>query len=286
MYQKDFTDYQFRASSLGSLVDTFIKNEYSDPLTAKQRESYNDLKAKNSKSKTLLELENKIFEKENRKHLELEEATKTKLYEIWLEESLSIREFTGSKDTKRGDKYEQMSIDMLNKVYNQNFTKNDKREFNEILQGEADVVSNQSILDIKTKSKFTTFDKSNQTTADSHFWQLWAYKQLYKKELSYIAFCLPSYDDDDIFLKQQQETKGLELEEIEKIKKQIELNMNFDRIPEKARVKLFKVDTLYLPDGTTKKDTEIESNLVYEYLQQCRAYLNGITKNNKQYFKN
>jgi hypothetical protein len=285
MYQKDFTNYQFRASSLGSLVDTFIKNEYSDPLTAKQREDYNDLKAKNSKSKTLLELQQKIDNHLNKKHLELEGATKTKLYEIWLEESLSIKEFTGSKDTKRGNKYEQMSIDMLNRAYNQNFTKNDKREFNEMLQGEADIVSTKSILDIKTKSKFTTFDKSNQTTADSYFWQLWAYKQLYKKELSYIAFCLPSYDDDDIFLKQQQETKGLELEEIEKIKKQIKLNMNFDRISEKARVKLFKVDTLYLRDGTTKKDTEIEPILVYEYLERCRAYLNGITNNNKKYYK-
>src|SRR5574343_737104 len=180
MYQKDFTNYQFRASSLGSLVDSFIKKEYSDPLTIKQRESYNDLKAKNSKSKTLLELENKINEKENRNHLELEESTKTKLYEIWLEESLSIKEFTGSKDTKRGDKYEKESINLLNKTFNKSFTKNEKREFNEILQSEADIISEISILDIKTKSNFITFDKANQNTANSFFWQLWAYKQLYK----------------------------------------------------------------------------------------------------------
>lgn len=287
MYPPDFSDYQFRASSLEALVDTFVKNKYEDPLTTIEQADYDKWLAEGKTHlKSFLKLQEKIDKKASQNHLEITDSAKTELYNIWLN-SIGIEPFTGSKDTDRGDNYEQASRELLNFAYNENFEKNSERKFNEIIQGEADIVANKSVVDIKTKSTFVTFDKANQSTADSHFWQLWAYKKLYNKELSYVAFCLPSYTDVDIYKVQELKTKNIsDVDKIKKTKQQIYSNMNFDRFNKKSLVKLFKVDSLKLKNDKILKDTEIEEKLVYEYLQQCRVYLQAISNNNQHLFKN
>lgn len=286
MYLKDFTDYKFHASDMAGLVDTFIKNHYSDTLTAKQREIYNNLIQKGSKSKTLAELQAKIDKKENQKHLELEEATKTTLYNIWCQEAVGVNEFVSSKSTTIGNEYEQASIDLLNQIYKQGLTKNEKFFSNDYFCGTPDIVGTQSIIDVKTKTKFTLFDKASQKTADDYFWQLWTYKKLTNLDKVFIAFVLPSQSDEDILLEQNQKIKGIkDLDLIKKIKEQVYNNMNFDRLPIKSRIKLFEITTLKLKDSKELNLNQIDEGLVCEYLEQCRAYLNGITKNNLQYFK-
>jgi len=287
MYQPDFSDIQFRASSLEALVDTSIKNKYEDALTIIEQAEYDKWLADGKTHlKSFLKLQEKIDKKANQNYLEITDSTKTELYNIWLK-SIGIAQFTGSKDTDRGDNYEQASIELLNFAYNENFEKNSERKFNKIIQGEADIVATKSVVDIKTKSTFVTFDKANQTTADNHFWQLWGYKKLYNKDLSHIAFCLPSYTDVDIYKAQELKTKNIsEVEEIKKTKEQVYSNMNFDRFNKKSLVKLFKVDSLKLKNDKILKDTEIDENLVYELLQQCRVYLQGISNNNLHLFKN
>lgn len=287
MYPKDFTDYQFHPSDMAGLVDTFIKNHYSNPLTEKQRLDYeNCIKENKTHLKKFKELQERIDNKANKKHLELEQATKTTLYDIWCKEAVNVSNFVSSQATFIGNKYEQESINILNRVYKKEFAKNEQTFYSDYFCGTPDIIATQSILDIKTKTRFDLFDKASQTEADFYFWQLWAYKQLTKKDRVFIAFTLPSISDEDIFLEQQKKTKGIsDLDLVKKIQDQIFNNLNFDRIPEKARVKLFEVKSLKLKDGTEKTLDQIEVGLVCEYLEQCRAYLNGITNNNLQYFK-
>lgn len=287
MYAKDFTNYQFHPSNMAGLVDTFIKNHYSNPLTEKQRADYeNCIKENKTHLKKFKELQEKIDKKANKRHLELEQSTKTTLYDIWLKEAVNVSNFVSSQETFIGNKYEQASIDLINGIYKQGFVKNEKTFYNDYFCGTPDIIGTQSILDVKTKTRFDLFDKASQSEADFYFWQLWTYKQLTNKDRLFIAFALPSISDDDIFLEQQKKTKGVsDPDLIKKIQDQIFNNMNFDRIPGKARVKMFEVKSLKLKDGTEKLIDEIEPGLVCEYLEQCRVYLNGITNNNLQYFK-
>lgn len=287
MYPKDFTDYQFHPSDMAGLVDAFIKNHYSDPLTEKQRVEYEDcIKENKTHLKKFKELQERIDKKTNKKHLELEQSTKTTLYDIWCKEAVNVSNFVSSQATFIGNKYEQASIDLINGIYKQDFVKNEKTFYSDYFCGTPDIIGTQSILDVKTKTRFDLFDKASQTEADTHFWQLWTYKQLTNKDRLFIVFALPSISDEDIFLEQQKKTKGVfDQDLIKKIQDQIYNNMNFDRISEKARGKMFEVKSLKLKDGKELTLNQIETALVCEYLEQCRAYLNGITNNNLQYFK-
>lgn len=300
MYPKDFTDYKFHPSDLAGLVDSFVKNHYSHPLTAKQQSEYQELTAKGSKSKKLNELQAKIDDKANKKHLELETSTKTTLWKIWSKESLAITKFVASKSTNIGNKYEQNSIDLVNQASGKTLTKNIITLSNDYLLGTPDIISIVDgicmIADIKTKTEFDIFHYSNQPEADQHFWQLWGYRQLVldnqdkypcQKIVTPIIFTLPSQSYDDILVRQQQLTRGItDLEPLETLNTQIYNNMNFDRVPVKARVKLFDVNSIELKDSTSLNYSQIDTGLVCKYLEQCRAYLNGITNNNLQYFNN
>lgn len=283
----NYKNYLFHPSSLSFVLDSYIKEYYSPALTLKEQEDYEELTKKGSSSKKLATLQAKIDKKNNKGGIELTEATKTKLLEIWLKESAQVSNFSGNEYTRVGNDYEQASIDLVNKVFSRNFQKNEKTYKNDWFVGTPDIVEWESVLDIKTKSRFDLFLRAGQKEADSFFWQLYGYKKLTGAKRVFIIFCLPSRTDEDILLEQERETRYIKnLEKTKKAKKQVYLNMNFDRFPELSRIKFFEVKSLKLKDGSELNMDDIDDSVVELYLRRCRQYLQGIEDKNRNFFKN
>jgi hypothetical protein len=96
-----------------------------------------------------------------------------------------------SKYTEKGLLCEDRSIELLNSVLFTDFKKNTERKTNDWLTGEADIVTDKAIIDIKTSWSLATFpclalEGENKT----YEWQLRAYMMLWDLDQANIAYCL------------------------------------------------------------------------------------------------
>lgn len=101
-----------------------------------------------------------------------------------------------SKYTEKGLLVEDRSIELLNSVTFSNHKKNAERKTNEWVTGEADVVTPDSIIDIKSSWSLSTFPVlSSQGEDKTYEWQLRAYMMLWDLDQAQIAYCLVSTPD-------------------------------------------------------------------------------------------
>jgi len=262
----DWSNFKFRCHYLGDLVGNWYNKENKPVLTDKQLEEFKKLESKakltDKQAETLANYKIKIEEwHKNKENIKLEPATITVLNKIWAEEVLSIREILLRKAVKRGIKQENESIDLVNNVLKSKLTKNTKRLENNYFSGEPDIITKNQIIDIKTCESWQTFYyKSIKTATDDYFWQLWAYCQLANKSQAFIAYTLPSYDNETIAYEQ---SKTMDIKQ----ENQIYLNMNFERIPKNKRIKIAKVEI-----------TGVNKQKVEKYLDKCREYLQSRTE--------
>ena len=86
---------------------------------------------------------------------------------------------------------EQDSIDLLNTVRFEGYIKNTVRMVNEVMTGECDIVTNDSIIDIKTSWSLDTFPVLAEDGYDALYeWQLRAYMMLYDRPKAELIYCM------------------------------------------------------------------------------------------------
>jgi hypothetical protein len=86
---------------------------------------------------------------------------------------------------------EQDSIDLLNTVRFEGYIKNDVRMVNEVMTGEADIVTDDLIIDIKTSWSLDTFPVLAEDGYDALYeWQLRAYMMLYDRPKAELIYCM------------------------------------------------------------------------------------------------
>lgn len=113
-----------------------------------------------------------------------------------------------NKYVLKGIEQEQDSIDLLNGVRFQNYVKNEQRAENEYLTGCCDIITEDSIIDIKSSWSLETFPATTFELNDlsQYEWQGRAYMYLYDRprfELCYVMVSthpelLSQYDPIDI----------------------------------------------------------------------------------------
>jgi hypothetical protein len=124
------------------------------------------------------------------------------------EDFFEYRSELNSKYITKGLAQEQDSIDLLNGVRFQNYVKNEQRAENEYLTGCCDIITEDSIIDIKSSWSLETFPATTFELKDlsDYEWQGRAYMWLYDKpnfELCYVMVSthpelLSQYDPIDI----------------------------------------------------------------------------------------
>ena len=101
-----------------------------------------------------------------------------------------------SKYTEKGLLVEDQSIELLNSVMFADYKKNAERKTNEWVTGEADIVTPDSIIDIKSSWSLSTFPVlSSQGEDKGYEWQLRAYMMLWDLDQAQIAYCLVNTPD-------------------------------------------------------------------------------------------
>ena len=102
-----------------------------------------------------------------------------------------------SKYTEKGIRVEDQSIDLLGSVLLKGFTKNTERRTNEWITGEADIVTDDSIIDVKSSWSLATFPVLSKQGEDKGYeMQLRAYMWLWDKPKASIAYCMITTPED------------------------------------------------------------------------------------------
>jgi hypothetical protein len=128
---------------------------------------------------------------------ELSVGAKTYVTKLAKEFVYGYDEKVTSKYMDKGIQVEDESIDLYNAVHLTSHAKNIKRKTNEWITGEADIVADDRIIDIKSSWCLTTFYVLADQGRDTGYeWQLRAYMMLWDKPRADIAYCLVSTPDD------------------------------------------------------------------------------------------
>jgi len=101
-----------------------------------------------------------------------------------------------TKQMRKGTEYEMESIALVNSVwFGSNFVKNQLRETQGYISGHPDIITDDSIIDIKTSWSLETFP-ALADDADSYEWQVRGYMHLFNKPRAFVIFCMIDTDDE------------------------------------------------------------------------------------------
>ena len=128
---------------------------------------------------------------------ELSETTKTWLKDLVKEEVFGYHPQLNTPAINKGIDYEFMSIDLLNDATFNSYKKNEERITNDWLTGEADIVTTDEIIDVKSSWSLETFpafaeDAESGVKKAGYEWQLRGYMMLYNKPKASIKYCMIS----------------------------------------------------------------------------------------------
>ncbi len=205
------------------------------------------------------------------------DTAKSYLYEVYDQEMYGIKEVLTTKEIRKGLECEQDSIDLTNAVHGTFFCKNTERRKNKWIQGEADIVAPNIIVDIKTAWNMKTFKKSILTVND--YWQMMGYLWLWEKAKGFVARVLVDTPYEMIADAKRQLSWQLDMiddthPDYIVMEKQLERNMTFSHIAPHKRVKAFQVD--YFED-------KIE--FMKERIEAARLFLQAIADSENNYPK-
>lgn len=121
----------------------------------------------------------------------LSETAKSYLKQLAKEDFFGYSNELDNKYLTKGKQCENESIDLLNLVMFTNYSKNEQRLTNEWLTGEADIVAENEIIDIKTSWSLDTFPAiSEDINAKDYEMQLRGYMMLYNKPKASVCYCM------------------------------------------------------------------------------------------------
>lgn len=123
----------------------------------------------------------------------LSETTKTYIRAVAKQDFYGYNVDLNNKYINKGNLQENDSIALFNSVMFSNYSKNTERLNNEWLTGEADIVLDDQIVDIKTSWSLETFPATSEEGINKLYeWQLRAYMMLYNKNYASLVYCMVS----------------------------------------------------------------------------------------------
>lgn len=118
-------------------------------------------------------------------------GAKTAVLKMAREFALGYDSSVSSKFMTKGIQCEDASIELLNSVLFTDYKKNTERRTNDFITGEADIVGDDVILDIKTSWSLDTFPILAEMGEDkTYFWQMQAYMWLWDKPRAEVCYCM------------------------------------------------------------------------------------------------
>lgn len=128
----------------------------------------------------------------------LSQTAKSYIIQQAKEDFFEYKTELNNKYVLKGIHQEQDSIDLLNAVRFENYKKNDKRVENEWLTGCCDIITDTSIIDVKSSWSLDTFPATSYELKDlnDYEWQGRAYLWLYDMPTFELCYVMVSTTDD------------------------------------------------------------------------------------------
>lgn len=138
----------------------------------------------------------KLMTNPRNKSESLSETAKSYIKQVAKENFYGYTSKVETKQMRKGTEYEMESIALVNSVwFGSNFVKNQLRETQGYLSGHPDIITDDSIIDIKTSWSLETFPALPED-ADSYEWQVRGYMHLFNKPRAFVIFCMIDTDDE------------------------------------------------------------------------------------------
>jgi len=127
----------------------------------------------------------------------LSETAKTYIRSLAKEDFYGYTSEIENKYLTKGINQELESIELLNAVRFEDYTKNSERITTDLLTGECDIITDDTIIDIKTSWSLETFPATSDEAHDKDYeWQLRGYMMLYNRPKAELVFCMVTTDPE------------------------------------------------------------------------------------------
>jgi len=121
----------------------------------------------------------------------LSETAKSYIKSLAKQNFYNYKTTIDTKQMRKGIEFEDQSIQLVNTVMLKNFKKNEERKTRGHLTGHADIITDKSIIDIKTSWSLETFPAFEEDADDKAYeWQLRGYMHLYNKANAKLIYCM------------------------------------------------------------------------------------------------
>jgi len=170
-----------------------------------------------------------------------------------------------SKYLDKGIIMEDQAIEMLSEMRGGSpLSKNEKHFFNAFISGTPDIITDRNVvIDIKCSWDASTFPFfKDELPEKNYYWQLQSYMKLTGAKESYIAYVL--VDTPEVLIEREKANMAWKIgdELPEELESELDASLRYDHLPQKNRIKLFRVDY---------SDEDVK--LLKERVELCRAYL-------------
>ena len=268
----NWSDVLIRCSCIGKIM----AEGKGSVLTEKQAEELERLSSLPKITEKQQETLNRLIAKRDAPP-ELSDTAKTYLKEVYMFHKYGKETVGGSERSKytiKGRSVEDESINMLSRVDNSQYSKNEERFTNEYLTGEPDIIINDEsglpvkIIDIKSSwDGASLLSNIGKPLNPLYYWQVHGYMALTGAKEAEVTYCLVNMPEEIINGEKNRifRTMNPATEENIEYKRVIDKlvnNMTFDEIPIKERVVRFAIP----------RDETIIQN-IYDRVDQCRNWL-------------
>lgn len=181
----------------------------------------------------------------------LSQTAKSHIEQLAKENFFNYRNQISSRYIDKGQQQEQDSIELLNTVRMESYTKHVGRVSNDYLTGECDIITSDTIIDIKTSWSIDTWPALPQDGVNSDYeWQMRAYMMLYDRPQAEVIYCLVTTDPDLL--------SSFDNHELHQV----------DHIPADKRITVLKYDRDILVEAEIMERLAICSEYYKNYYQQ------------------
>lgn len=254
--------FKIRCSAIGEIMG----GVFSKP-TEKQMAELKMLQDKPKRTEKQDERLAELIEKRDAKP-ELQAGAKTYLRSWAMEQIYGRKKEFSSKYTEKGLACEEDAIKMFCELRGVKVVKNTERRENNWITGEADIVGQTEVADVKNSWDIFTFPLFDEKLPESdYFYQLQGYMELWDKpkaSVNYFLIDAPLSLIDAAALYQSRKIGSPEVDA--ELFEEVQAKMTYSDIPNELRMKRFEFD---------RNDNVIAA--IHSQVELCRAYLDTLT---------
>ena len=201
----------------------------------------------------------------------LSETCKAHLLECWIKETYGREKDDTNKYVEKGNMVEEDSITLYSRVSRKLFNKNSETFENDFIVGTPDIITKDSVIDIKSSwTIYTFFTNIHKPLNKDYVWQINGYMALLGLNAGWLVYCL--VNTPEVIVEQEKSRLRYKMGIIDpeanetyvQAAANIDLNSNFDDIPIDKRFMGFKV-----PEMDMKK--------AYKRVKECREFLTALS---------